>query len=290
MAPSKVTIDLSKTAFIKKQVSFSEPSQNKRGHMVSYVNYTDPETGETGTPQFLVKGRFRIVFKPEIFQGKWYLQVDSGVNSMFPDDPSKNTTDKVHLALYHALKDIDDLCTEHAKKSPDVWLCDPSPSPGDFLKKRNSVIHPSSYKPNPNVNVKVPNGKYSDGLKFSLPVSEKDKEHLCKYFICPLGKKFDASNPENHLSINDIQQGQECSMLLESNGVWFPQGKYGHSVKANLIKVYEGKTMSIEAAANALDDEEEEEEEEQETENKSVGIEAFDDDGEEELDDDDDEA
>lgn len=273
MAHQKVQIHLAntETKFDVNQVTFSEPRENKAGHLVSYVNYTDPKTGETGTPVFFAKGRFRIVFKPTEFQGKFYLQVDSGVNSVIPEN---STADYCHQALYDAFKAIDDLCTEYARKNPEVWLGDPNPSEVDYIKNRNSVIKPSA----PKGRVKVPDGKYSDGLKFGLPLSKKpgeEKKHLCDYFYHPKGKKFNPKDPECQWTVSQLNQGQECALVLESNGIWFPSGKYGHSVKATVVKVHASSVLSAEDSAMALGDDSDEEEE-----STGPGVEALGDDSE----------
>lgn len=270
MATKKILVD--PLEFDIKNVTITEPDYNKQKYLVSYVQYTDPKTGETGTLQLKCTGRYRLVFKPNRYtpESKLYLQVDSQVNSMYPE---KSFADKEHQSLYDAIKAIDDLCLKKAKANPELWMGEEDPQEKNFLKYRTSSIHPSAVKPNEKSRNKVPDGKYSDTLKFGMNFSKKDKTPLFKIFFKPNGKKFDPKNPKQQWTVSDLEQNQECSMIIESGGVWFGENRYGHSFKCNVVKVFEGNYKTQDQLAMELGGDDDDEEEDDEIEEEDNGAE-----------------
>ena len=98
------------------------------GRSVANLRYTDPKTGVCGNPQVLLKGRWEVVFEIKLYDGKYYITLNSQVNSI---DPSKSNPDEDHRLAYKVFKEFDDLCTQYAHKNPEAWLGDLTPSEQD---------------------------------------------------------------------------------------------------------------------------------------------------------------
>jgi len=249
-------VSITSTNFDIKNVNFSVPEKNKNGYKVSYVTYRDPDTGAKGPLEVALQGRWRLVFKPSEYEGRWTMQLDS----QRPEE-----RDAEHSAFYNLVTAIDNMCREEVRKNPGKWVGKNKVSEEYLSDNQNSCIAPSTTKDENGV--KVPDGKYADSYKLKFPM-RRDGSHICEFYMKRAGKK--ALEP---ITVEDLEANMHCSVVIQCNNAWTPQGRYGVSWKVMLVKAYENASksrLSLLADPDESSDEEYESDDDEEVEDPTA--------------------